>query len=187
MPNVKLIVGLGNPGKRYEMTRHNIGYLVVDELASRLNAPLKTNQTFEGEVSRTTDLILLKPLTFMNLSGMSVSKVCHYYKVETQNVLVICDDAAIPFGTLRMREKGSSGGHNGLSDIIRYLGPEVKRLRIGIGDPGSFDLADYVLAQFSSSELEEIPQIIGEAATICETWLTSGFQESAEKAATWKG
>lgn len=169
------------------MTRHNIGFMVVDELASRMDAPLKTNQTFDGELSKAAQLILLKPLTFMNLSGMSVSKVCHYYDVETQNVLVICDDVAIPFGELRMREKGSSGGHNGLGDIIRFLGPETQRLRVGIGDPGSFDLADYVLAQFSSDEREQLPQIIGEAATICETWLTSGFQKSAEKAATWKG
>ena len=166
------------------MTRHNIGFMVVDRLAEKLDAGLKEISKLEGEVGKSGDVVLLKPTTFMNLSGQSVQKVCHYYKIALEDILVICDDAALQFGDLRMREKGTSGGHNGLQDIIDVAGYDFARLKIGIGGPGQLDLADYVLANFRESECEELPKIIEEATNVCETWLQKGFQKAATAAAT---
>lgn len=169
------------------MTRHNVGFMVIDHLAERLGVTLKEISRLEGAVGKSGDVVLLKPLTFMNLSGQSVQKVCSYYKVALEDVLVICDDAALEFGAMRMREKGTSGGHNGLQDIIDSMGGEFARLRIGIGGPNGLDLADYVLANFSKSEQDKLPAIASEATKICETWLQSGFQKAAQTAATWEG
>ena len=185
MPNAKLIVGLGNPGKKYRMTRHNIGFMVIDALAERLKISLKQMDRLDGICGKGGDVALLKPQTFMNLSGQSVQKTCAFYKVE--DLLVICDDAALDFGRLRMREEGGAGGHNGLRDIIAVLGSKFQRLKLGIGDPGDWDLADYVLANFNEHEQAKLPTLVGEAVDVCETWLLSGFQRAAEKAALWEG
>lgn len=181
MASVKLIVGLGNPGQAYAMTRHNVGFMVVDALTQRLDIALKQMASLEGECGKSGDVILLKPTTFMNLSGRSVQKVCHYYKVT--DVLVVMDDVDTEFGKMRMREKGSAGGHNGMADIIRVLGDETPRLKIGISQPDRMDLADYVLAPFGAEERKSLPQIVERGAEICEIWLESGFERAAREAA----
>ncbi len=184
MPSAKLIVGLGNPGKGYALTRHNVGFMVVDALASEMDISLKEKKALEGFVGVQGDVVLLKPTTYMNLSGQSVQKVIHYYKVEEW--IVVCDDVALPFGKLRMREKGSSGGHNGLKDITSIMG-DFPRLRVGVSSPGHMDLADYVLANFSEGEQNTLPEVIGQAKEVCKTWLISGFEKAARESATVEG
>ncbi|MDR1048951.1 MAG: aminoacyl-tRNA hydrolase, partial [Synergistaceae bacterium] len=130
---MKLVAGLGNPGQEYVYTRHNMGWAVVDHLVRRLslgNPVLK----FRGEFWKGRDFLLLKPLTFMNLSGLAVREAFDFYKMEPSDVLVVCDDTALPYGRLRLRGKGSAGGHNGLASVLSCLSTlEVPRLRIGIG------------------------------------------------------
>ncbi|MEM7477569.1 MAG: aminoacyl-tRNA hydrolase, partial [Planctomycetota bacterium] len=137
---LKIVVGLGNPGPKYNRTRHNIGFQVIDALAKKLGASLP-NGKFEGEISSLTvsetRMLLVRPLTFMNCSGRCVSPLCRFYKVDVeQDLLIVCDDLSLPLGKLRARMKGSAGGQNGLKDILRSLGTQsIARLRIGIGQP----------------------------------------------------
>ncbi|MCB1117007.1 MAG: aminoacyl-tRNA hydrolase [Chlamydiia bacterium] len=185
MPNVKLIVGLGNPGKRYALTRHNVGFLVIDELSDELGIEMKEQKMLEGIVGKKGDVLLLKPMTFMNLSGRSLQKVIHYYKVDEW--MVISDDAALDFGEMRMREKGSCGGHNGLRDIGALFGEGFPRLKIGVGGPGRMTLSDYVLSSFTEDEQNALPKILGQAKQVCKTWLELGFQTAARIAASVEG
>src|SRR5574344_36623 len=149
---MKLVVGLGNPDPKYLKTRHNVGFMVVDSFAKKTGLTFKTVKSFVGETAMGKDYILLKPLTYMNLSGNAVSLVSHYYHVNPQDILVVSDDFNLPFAKIRLRDKGAAGGHNGLKSIISCLNTdEFKRLRIGLGDPGD-DSIDFVLGRFSKTD-----------------------------------
>jgi PTH1 family peptidyl-tRNA hydrolase len=172
---MKLIVGLGNPGREYRDTRHNVGFLVVDEIARRHQltlamGPAQVPETFVAKKYGTEPLLVAKPLTFMNRSGDSVAGLAHYYDIVAEDLLVVVDETALPFGRLRARARGSAGGHNGLKSIIERLGTtEFPRLRLGVGrgDP-RIDLADHVLAKFESDERAALDEFIARAADAAE-------------------
>ena len=148
---VKLIVGLGNPGPRYDQTRHNAGFWFVDELAARFQARLQSDRRFSGMISRLNiadiGIWLLKPETFMNRSAQSIGAMTHYYKIPLTQVLVVHDEIDLPPGAAKLKRAGGHGGHNGLRDIITKLGEDFWRLRLGVGHPGHRDqVTDYVLS-----------------------------------------
>ena len=156
---MKLIVGLGNPGKKYEGTRHNMGFMAIDLLSDQAQIDVD-KEVFHGLMGRgkifDEDVILFKPTTFMNLSGDSIRLVQNFYKIDPEDILVICDDFNLPFLKLRLRKKGSAGGHNGLKSIIENINSEeFPRLRIGIGLPDeNYDIIDYVLSKFTKEHLD---------------------------------
>lgn len=164
-----IIAGLGNPGKQYENTRHNVGFCVIDILADRMGVCVDEKKhkglcargTLEGE-----KVVLLKPQTFMNLSGESVRAAADFYKVEQEHILVIYDDVSLEPGQLRIRGKGSAGGHNGIKNIIAHLGTqEFPRVKVGVGEkPREMDLADYVTSRFSQGEQKMMDEAFREAA-----------------------
>ncbi|MBU1669421.1 aminoacyl-tRNA hydrolase [bacterium] len=148
-----LIVGLGNPGTQYENTRHNIGFKVIDKLVSDFGARDISKNSFYGELFKSSDILLLKPMTFMNLSGKSVQAVKNFYKIELEDIVVIHDDIDLPFSALRFKNGGGHGGHNGLRSIDGILGKEYVRIRMGVGKPEyKSQVADYVLHDFSVEE-----------------------------------
>lgn len=177
---MKLIVGLGNPGKQYQGTRHNVGYEVVDLLVQKWPGGSR-REKFEAEVYEvqvgSDKLLLLKPLTFMNLSGKSVLAARDFYKVECESLLVVCDDFNLALGVLRFRAKGSAGGQKGLDDILRRLGADdVPRLRIGIGaPPPGREVTGHVLGRFSPEQQPEAKEAIQRAAEGAADWLSSGL------------
>ncbi|MCF6094699.1 aminoacyl-tRNA hydrolase [Microaerobacter geothermalis] len=177
---MKLIAGLGNPGSEYEKTRHNIGFRVVDYISQQVGIPLSKNK-FKGVYGmglvETEKLILLKPMTYMNLSGDSIKEAIHFFDVPIEQLLVIYDDLDLPVGKIRLREKGSSGGHNGLKSIISHLhSDEFKRIRIGIGKPmPGIDVADYVLSPFQKDEREQIEKAIQRAGEAAMDWIHKPF------------
>jgi peptidyl-tRNA hydrolase, PTH1 family len=182
--SVRLVVGLGNPGRRFTRTRHNIGFDVVDAAVKRW-AATGPKAAFGGLVydarpvatdGRTAHVVLLQPHTFMNCSGRAVMDIVNFYKAKIDDILIVLDDLALPTGKLRVRQGGSAGGHNGLSDIIRSMGENsITRLRIGIGAPPEFmDSADYVLQRFDDSELETISQAVERGARTVEDWVFNG-------------
>jgi len=157
-----LIVGLGNPGSEYENTRHNIGFMVIDSLIKRDNAQKLSSSSFQGELFKFKNHFLLKPLTFMNLSGNSIVKVKKFYKIE--EVVVIHDDLDLPFGTLRFKHGGGHGGHNGLKSTDENISKEYARVRMGIGKPEhKGEVASYVLSSFNASQKEHLPTWIDKA------------------------
>lgn len=170
-----LVAGLGNPGARYARTRHNIGWLVLDALA--LPESFREEPRFEGAVSRTDGAWLLKPTTFMNLSGVSVRAMADYYKIPREQVLIVLDDAALPFGRLRLRPGGSAGGHNGLASVLTHFAAEsVPRLRIGVGaPPGAVALPDHVLGKFSEEEEAALGDLVAQAASAVREVLKNGL------------
>lgn len=175
---MKLIVGLGNPGRSYADTRHNVGFRVVDELARRWGLAL-TQRKFNGV---TVDgrrgeqrVLLLKPTTYMNLSGRSIGEAVAFYKIAPEGLLVVADDLALPLGRLRIRGKGSAGGHKGLASTISALGTEeFARLRVGIGSAERGNAVNYVLGPFTPAEDEIIGPSILRAADAVECWLENG-------------
>lgn len=179
-PPVKLVVGLGNPGLKYRGTRHNVGYDVIAELARRCNAGRPRNR-FAGEtvdvVLSGVRVLLLSPTTYMNRSGRSVAEAGGFFKLCPDDILVVCDDLSLPLGKLRLRSKGSSGGHKGLEDIIRNLGTEnFPRLRVGIGSPPQgVDAAEYVLTRFSAEEREVIHGAVTRACDAVTVWVAQGI------------
>jgi peptidyl-tRNA hydrolase, PTH1 family len=179
---VKLIVGLGNPGRKYDGTRHNVGFAVLDELARRKQAN-KPKSNFQGEITETEirgeKTLLLWPQTFMNLSGGSVLAARDFYKLADEEVLVVCDDFNLPLAKLRIRPQGSAGGQKGLDDIIRRLGTDsVPRLRIGVGPvPAGWDGAAFVLGKFAKDEVTEMEIVVKEAADAVEDWISLGIKE----------
>jgi len=186
----KLIVGLGNPGGRYEKTRHNVGFRVVERLADRWKACGRfahdgvLYDVRMDRAGRTAQrALLLKPHTFMNRSGQAVASVVRYYRLASEDVLVVLDDIALPSGKLRLRMSGSAGGHKGLSDVIDALGVEaVPRLRIGVDSPPDFMAAeDYVLGKFSADEQALIERAVELAADAAEDWLFDNPSEVMEK------
>jgi len=181
---VKLIVGLGNPGRNYTESRHNIGFSVVKALSKDYKIPLKKDNAFslsgKGKIAP-ENLVLALPLTFMNLSGMAVSALIKKYKIGLENLLVICDDLDLGFGAIKIRPSGSSAGHRGLGSIVDSLGTqEFARLRIGIGRPlrADADAADFVLSPFTKKEKREIKGVIEEACGCSRSWATKGIIES---------
>ncbi|BCD59722.1 MULTISPECIES: aminoacyl-tRNA hydrolase [unclassified Nitratiruptor] len=160
-----LIVGLGNPGPKYERNRHNIGFMVIDRLIERLKPTSISKKEFKGELYKAGSLFLLKPLTYMNLSGQSVLAVKNFYKIDIENIIVVHDDLDLGLGALRFKKGGSSGGHNGLKSIDALIGKEYIRIRFGIGRPQrKEDVVRYVLSDFTQKELECIVPVIDKAA-----------------------
>ena len=157
-----LIVGLGNPGAKYDKTRHNIGFMALDILEEEFGAKPFGNQksaTLTKATYNGMELIFVRPLTFMNLSGRAVNEVGSYYKIPPENIIVIADDVSMDVGRLRIRDKGSDGGHNGLKDILRVLGNQnLMRIKIGVGQKPhpDYDLADWVLSKFTKDDLEKL-------------------------------
>ena len=178
---MKLIVGLGNPGRKYEGTRHNVGYEVLTELVRRSGGGRPKGQ-FQGETVELNlegeKTLLLWPHTYMNLSGASVQPARDFYKLENHELLIVCDDWNLPLGKLRFRSKGSDGGQKGLANILNRLGTEdVPRLRIGIGEtPENWQAADYVLSRFSAAEREEMNQAVRRAADGVADWTRHGIE-----------
>jgi len=177
---VKLIVGLGNPGRKYEGTRHNVGFDVVDVLAKKHNAAWESApRGIEAFVARCRiqDTVLAKPLTYMNLSGAATVGLLQFYKIEIADLLVIVDDVNLELGRLRTRSGGSAGGHNGLKSLIESLGTEeFARLRVGVGrGDARRDLADHVLTKFDRDERENVDAATGRAADAAELFVTDGI------------
>ncbi|HWE39733.1 MAG TPA: aminoacyl-tRNA hydrolase [Isosphaeraceae bacterium] len=175
----KLVVGLGNPGSKYEGTRHNIGFELVDLLA-RGGTGASFGRKFDGLLAETEihyqRVLLLKPLTFMNLSGRSVRQALGFYKVELADLLVICDDLNLPLGKLRLRPGGTDGGQKGLRDIAAQLGTdEFPRLRVGIGERGPIDATDFVLTRFRAAERPAIDDALIAASQAVAVWATRGI------------
>lgn len=180
-----LIVGLGNPGKQYESTRHNIGFAVLEAFARRTGISGKTESKFNAIVGTGKHgghgLILAQPLTFMNLSGEAVSKLMKYYDLEPEQLLVVYDEAALPFGRIRIRPSGSDAGQKGMKSIIACLGgnQNFPRLRVGIGSPPArMAMPDYVLGKFLEAEREGLPQIIDAAMDAIELWMAEGVESA---------
>ncbi len=176
---MKLVVGLGNPGSKYDGTRHNVGFAAVDRLATRHGALWQTApRGVEALIGRwrAADVVLAKPLTFMNLSGAAIVGLLQFYKIEPLDALVIVDEVQLETGRLRVRPEGSAGGHNGLKSVIASLGTmQFPRLRIGVGrGDNRRDLADHVLARFESDERETIAEAIEKAADAAEVFVAEG-------------
>lgn len=178
-----IIAGLGNPGKEYENTRHNAGFMVMDALADKLGADIseKKHKALCGKaVIGGEKVILMKPQTYMNSSGEALRAASDYYKVDPENVLVIYDDISLAPGQLRVRAKGSAGGHNGIKSIIAHLGTqEFPRVRVGVGEkPPKMDLADYVLGHFSQEEKKIMESAVKEAAEAVIEAVTEGIEHA---------
>lgn len=178
-PNIQLIVGLGNPGSEYQQTRHNIGFLAIDHLAKNLGISLSPERRFKGIYGEKKPTRLLKPTTFMNLSGQSVGLCCQWYKISPAAVLVIYDDMDLPFGKLRIRPSGSAGGHNGIKSIIQELGTQdFPRLRVGIGAAQVGEAVGHVLGRFNAPEIQLLSQIFKLTDEAIATIHTSGIAKA---------
>ena len=176
---VKLVVGLGNPGSKYEGTRHNIGFEAVDRIAAA-GSGSKFSAKFDGLLAEAEidfkKVLLLKPQTFMNLSGRSVAQASRFYKIPLTDILVICDDLTLPLGKLRVRAGGSDGGQKGLRDIAAHLGTEdYPRLRIGIGERGPIEAADFVLSRFRPAEVPVVDDALILTAQAVAVWTSQGL------------
>ena len=180
---MRLIVGLGNPGARYKDTRHNIGFMTVDSISRQLDARFKRSILLKGHLAKKEGLLLAKPSSFMNLSGLCVKKIVDRFKVGVRDLLIICDDFNLPFGKLRLRGQGSSGGHNGLSSIADSLKTEdFARLRVGIGSPQEgVDAADFVLSGFSETEKTHLVQLISRTCQCALEWASCDIESVMAK------
>ena len=179
-----LITGLGNIGKEYENTRHNVGFMVIDHYASVKDISMK-NKKFNGSYGESIiggeKVIFLKPLTFMNLSGESIVKFVDYYNIQLDKILIICDDINLPLGTLRIRRKGSAGGHNGLKNIILNLATfEFSRLKIGVG-AGAHDLISHVLGKFNEEEMGAIKKSIEISCEAIDCFIKEGIDHAMNR------
>jgi PTH1 family peptidyl-tRNA hydrolase len=183
---VRLLVGLGNPGNAYRETRHNVGFEVLEVLARRAGSPPRRAR-FQGETAQVSlrgqSVLLLWPLTWMNLSGSAVLAARDFYKVQESEMLICCDDFNLPLDTLRLRPGGSAGGQNGLADILTRLGTTaVPRLRLGIGPvPSGWKSADFVLGRFAKAEQERVAVMVERAADAAEEWLARGLQAAMNR------
>ena len=181
MANVYLIVGLGNPGREYARTRHNAGFMVLEQLGRRWGLTWSKEKRLQAEVAKGQrgigQCVLGRPLTFMNTSGEAVGAVARFYRVATERLLVVVDDADLPLGTLRLRPSGSSGGHHGLESIEQHLGSQkFARLRVGIGreDPARRQIAGHVLTAFTAAEVPLLEKVIALATDQAECWVDEG-------------
>jgi PTH1 family peptidyl-tRNA hydrolase len=183
----RIIAGLGNPGRQYERTRHNIGFMAVDALARKhglaFDKMMSKGMVALGEIAR-VKVALVKPQTFMNVSGQCVGPVLKFYKSTAEDLLVLYDELDLPNGQLRMRKSGSAGGHNGMKSIIQTVGTqEFPRLRMGIGrPPGRMDPAAYVLQNFDAGEQADVADLIDRSVAAVELWLTSGIDMAMNRA-----
>ena len=182
---MKLIVGLGNPGKKYEGTRHNMGFMAIDLLSDQAQIDVD-KEVFHGLMGRgkiyEQDVILFKPTTCMDLSGTAVQEVVHYFKIALEDIVVIYDDMAIPIGSIRLRKEGSSGGHKGMQNIIDCLSSDqIKRIRVGIGEPGEWDTIDYVLSKPLKDDMPLIEEAIANAVRGVKEYLKSDFDRAMNK------
>ena len=183
-----LIVGLGNVGKEYENTRHNIGFSIVDAIAGRYKEAFKKKSRLKGELAEVViegeKVLLLKPSTYMNRSGEAVRAIIDFFKIKDYSrLLVVVDDVAIPFGEFRLKAEGGSGGHKGLESISDCLGTLLyPRLRVGVGDRKHGDLASHVLGNFNEAERDKLPEIINKALEIIHLWLVQGLEIAMNQA-----
>ena len=182
-----IIAGLGNPGREYMNTRHNIGFDVIDVLAIKLGIKIHKNKKRallgEGLVNG-EKIVLVKPQTFMNLSGESIGEMKDWYKADNEDIIIIYDDISLPVGKIRIRKKGSAGGHNGIKNIIYQLGTDVfPRIKIGVGSPenSDYDVKDYVLGKFSKEEIEVLLPTALKAAEACEEIIKNGADSAMNK------
>jgi len=183
---VKLIAGLGNPGRAYDGTRHNVGFDVLEILARRSGSPVRRAR-FQGETAQVTirgrSVLLLWPLTWMNLSGAALLAARDFYKIDHEDILVLCDDFQLPVGSIRLRASGSAGGQNGLADVLARLGTRgIPRLRIGIGPvaPG-WKTADFVLGRFSADDRGAVDATLERAADAAEQWAALGIEAAMNR------
>ncbi len=182
MSAIKLIVGLGNPGEKYALTRHNIGFLVINHLAAGYGAQMANHLKWRAHVAKVPGegAILMKPQTFMNESGQSVGAAVRFYKWKPEEVLVIYDDVSLPTGTLRFRMAGSAGGHNGVKSIISHLqSDQFPRLKIGIGESGSGNMVGHVLGKFSKAEQNELQNTLASAQEAVQLAISKGVEAAA--------
>ena len=180
------IVGLGNPGRQYEETKHNVGFKVIDRLAEKYDIKVDKfkNKAFVGDGTiRNNRVLLVKPQTYMNLSGESVREIVNFYKIPQERFVVIFDDTSLPCGSVRIREKGSHGGHNGIRNIIDQMGTDqFYRIKVGIGEkPSGWDLADYVLGKFNEDDLPAMDEGMDKAVKGVELMLSRGIAEAANR------
>jgi PTH1 family peptidyl-tRNA hydrolase len=183
-----LIAGLGNPGREYSRTRHNVGFMVVEQLADRWRTHWVKESKFQARMARVDrddrKILLCEPETYMNASGEAVGSLASFYRIERQNLAIVVDDADLPLGTIRMRPEGSSGGHHGLESIQQHLGTtEFPRLRIGIGrnDPADRQITGYVLSQFRGEEVDLLGKVLTRACEQIECWLAHGMFEAMNR------
>jgi PTH1 family peptidyl-tRNA hydrolase len=183
------VVGLGNPGLKYEFTRHNIGFRIVDSLAQDIEVEFKKVKSYYSLISRgminNHKVMLVKPQTFMNLSGRAVSRVVSYYKMPLQDLLIVYDDLNLELGQIRIRKKGSAGGHKGIESIMQYLNSEeIPRLRIGIGNPlvnFNFNCVSYVLSNFNNDKKDKIGEVIKLSTEAIKIVIEDGFEKAMRK------
>jgi PTH1 family peptidyl-tRNA hydrolase len=196
-----MIVGLGNPGSKYANTRHNVGFMVVDEIARRLGigaGDWKTKDRARQAQAGGRDLLLVEPQSYMNESGVPTRLVAAWFRIPAERILVVYDELDLPFGRLRVRDSGSSAGHNGMKSIISYFGLEIPRLRVGIGRPStplryaqdrlseSYDPLEHVLGTFSEREGSLLPLVVGAAADAAFLWLDNGITAASNMANGWQ-
>jgi PTH1 family peptidyl-tRNA hydrolase len=179
---MKLILGLGNPGKEYSKTRHNLGFMVVDKFVSSIGVHLDTQKKLKCELAVTMTngetIIIAKPSTFMNLSGSAVQKIKQFYKIENNDIWVVSDDLDLEFGTIRTRIGGSSGGHNGLKDIIENIGEDFVRIRVGIKNSllSKQPAEEFVLKPFNKTEGDKLPDIVDKSVEVIKHGLQDGIE-----------
>lgn len=184
---MKIVVGLGNPGSKYQGTRHNVGFDVIEALVQKYafgaRAKSKFNSNMHEVMIGSTKVLLLSPLTYMNLSGQTVRAAIDFFKLDLDDLMVICDDLNLDIGRIRIRAKGSAGGQNGIKDIINRLGTqEFSRLRLGIGrPPANWDTADYVLGKFDEVDQKLIGDSVKQAVNACECWIDNGVQTTMNR------
>ena len=175
-PQIRLIAGLGNPGPEYAATRHNIGFMVVDQFAAQFGSTWERSTKWDALSAQCGDVLVVKPMSFVNRSGYPLSVIVQFYKIEPREILVVLDDLALPLGRLRLRVGGGSGGHNGLESIIIQFGTEeIPRLRIGVGDAPSEGSADYVLSRFFDEEKPIVRSTIDRAVEALKSAIDNGL------------
>lgn len=182
MKPIRIIVGLGNPGRDYAATRHNVGFMVLDRLAAHFGAEWKPEKAYKAEIAAGPGVLLVKPQTFMNSSGESVGPLMRYFKFDPEQVFVVYDDISFPVGTMRLRAGGSAGGHNGMKSLIAHLGTEkFPRLRVGISAPGCKQMVSHVLGKFAPDERPLLDEALLKATAASLTALRDGFDAAANQ------
>jgi len=177
---IKLVIGLGNPGRKYDQTRHNVGFEVLDRMAADAGAEFANHLKWKAHIAKHQLSLLMKPQTFMNESGRAAGAALRFYKWQPEEVLVIYDDVSIPLGSLRFRMKGSAGGHNGMKSIIQHFGSDAfPRLKLGIGTPRSGEMIGHVLGKFSQDEQSEVQNALDLATKAVHCALTKGVEAAA--------
>lgn len=179
---MKLVIGLGNPGKEYEKTRHNIGFMCVDNYVDNILWKEKFNALYQEKILNNEKVLFIKPLTYMNLSGQAVRSFVDYFKVEAADILVIQDDLDLSVGQIRLKTNSSAGGHNGIKSIINELGTDnFARLKIGISHNNKYDTKDYVLGKFSDEENKLIQEAVNSSKEIIDYFLENGIEKSMNR------